>query len=86
MEYASAVSVEPLPGNRLLVTFDSGEQKVFDLTPYLEMGVFKELRDAALFNSVRIAFDTVEWANGADLCPEVLYHESRLLSEPLHAE
>ena len=40
-------------------------------------GVFTALRDKSLFSSVRVSFDTVEWSNGADLCPEVLYAESR---------
>jgi len=48
----------------------------FDVKPYLAKGVFSELKDETLFRSVRVCFDTVEWSNGADLCPEVLYAKS----------
>jgi len=61
---------------RLLLTFDSAEERIFDMKPYLTKGVFTELADESLFNSVHVCFDTVEWGNGADLCPEVLYAKS----------
>jgi hypothetical protein len=60
-----------------LLTFDNAERRLFDMRPYLATGVFAELADESLFRSVRVCFDTVEWANGADLCPEVLYAESQ---------
>ena len=69
-------SVTPLPDFRLLLTFDTAERRLFDVKPYLANGVFSELKDESLFRSVRVCFDTVEWGNGADLCPEVLYAES----------
>ena len=68
-----AGSVTPLPDYRLLITFENGEQRIFNVEPYLDKGVFRELRQPSMFNSVRVSFDTVEWANGADLCPETLY-------------
>ena len=69
-------SVTPLSDHRLLLTFDNAERRVFDVGPYLTTGVFAELTDESLFRSVHICFDTVEWANGQDLCPEVLYAKS----------
>lgn len=69
-------SVVPLPDFQLLLTFDNAERRLFDVKPYLGKGVFSELRDESLFRSVHVCFDTVEWGNGADLCPEVLYAES----------
>jgi hypothetical protein len=69
-------SVTPLPDSQLLLAFENGERRVFDMKPYLTKGVFAELRDESLFRSVRICFDTVEWSNGADLCPELLYPQS----------
>jgi hypothetical protein len=75
--YPSIKAVSPSDNYELLLTFDSGEQRVFDVKPYLATGIFAALKDSALFRSVHVSFDTVEWVNGADLCPEVLYAESR---------
>lgn len=69
-------SVAPLSEFRLLLTFDNAEERIFDMKPYLTKGVFAELADQSLFRSVHVCFDTIEWGNGADLCPEVLYAES----------
>ncbi len=79
--YIGIQSVQPLPGFRLLLSFENGEQRVFDLTPYLETGMFRELRNENIFKDVRVSFDTIEWPNGADLCPETLYAESVPLEE-----
>ncbi|VGO12063.1 8-amino-3,8-dideoxy-manno-octulosonate cytidylyltransferase [Pontiella desulfatans] len=68
--------VHPISNHRLLLTYDNGEEREFDVAPYLDTGIFKELKDDTLFNSARVSFDTIEWNNGADLCPEVLYDES----------
>ncbi len=76
-DYHEVRSVKPLDDYRLLLVFDSGDRRVFDVKPYLEKGVFRNLRDPGVFNSVRVSFNTVEWSNGADLCPEVLYAQSR---------
>ena len=74
--YISITAVKPLPDYQLELTFENAEQRIFDLKPYLSTGIFSELKDAAVFNSVHISFDTVEWNNGADIDPEVLFEES----------
>jgi hypothetical protein len=79
-------AVKPLKDYRLLLTFENGEQRVFDVGPYLSKGVFAELKEPGRFNSVRVSFDTVEWPNGADLCPEVLYEGSVPVGESLAAQ
>lgn len=76
MAYSTVTSVAALANYRLLLGFANGDQRVFDVTPYLDKGVFAALKDMSVFRSVRVNFDTVEWANGADLCPEVLYELS----------
>jgi len=45
--------VKPNPDNTLTLTFQNGEVKIFDMTPYLDRGIFKELQDKSLFNSVK---------------------------------
>ncbi len=74
-------SVAPLSDYVLLLTFENAERRLFDVKPYLTNGVFAALADQSLFRSVRVSFDTIEWPNGADLCPEVLYEKSEPMGE-----
>lgn len=74
--YVGVKNVKPLDGYKLFLTFENDEKKIFDMNPFLDKGIFKELREPASFNTVHVCFDTVEWENGADLCPELLYNES----------
>ena len=69
-------SVVPLKDFKLLLTFASGEKKIYNMRPNLKKGVFKELTDEDKFNRVRVSFDTIEWENGADIDPEALYSGS----------
>lgn len=75
--YLSIIEVEPVRDYILLLTFENGERRTLDMKPYMHSGIFAELQDFALFNSVRVSFDTIEWANEADLDPEFLYEESK---------
>mgnify|MGYP000965730572 CR=1 FL=1 len=61
----------------LTLDFDNGEKGRLDLKPYLDFGVFRQLKDLQAFKQVRIAFDTVEWATGVDLDPEFVYEKSQ---------
>ena len=75
MNYA-VISVEALENYNLLLTFKTGEKKIYDMKPHLDGGIFEELKDKNLFRKVRVSFDTIEWENGADFDPEVLYQDS----------
>ena len=68
--------VKPQQNFTLVLTFTNGEVKSFDVKPYLDIGLFKELRDVSLFNSVKPCLGSIQWANGVDLCPDTLYLES----------
>ncbi len=72
----SVPNVETLEDYTLLLTFDTNETRIFNVKPYLEKGIFKELKYLKAFTSVRVDFDTIPWSNGADLDPEVLYEDS----------
>ncbi len=73
----AVISVKPEANYTLLLTFENGENRIFDMKPYLETGIFKELQNEQMFNSVHISFDTIEWDNEADFDPEVLYQQSK---------
>lgn len=74
--YVGVTDVKPLPEYKLLLIFENNEHRVFDVKPYLTTGLFSELRDLSVFSSVSVSFDSIEWSNGADVDPEILYHES----------
>ncbi|HAQ18255.1 MAG TPA: DUF2442 domain-containing protein [Prolixibacteraceae bacterium] len=75
--YLAVQDVKPQDDYFLLLTFENGEKRQFDMKPYLDLGIFRELKDIKLFNTVRTSFDSIEWANKADLDPEFLYQKSK---------
>ena len=74
--YLAVKGVKPINNYNLILTFSNGEKRQFDMNPYLDKGIFQELRDISKFNTVRLSFDTIEWDNEADLDPEILYKYS----------
>ncbi len=61
----------------ITLTFQNGEVKVFDVNPYLDKGIFQELREMRLFNSVRPFLGSIQWQNGQDFCPDMLYMDGQ---------
>ena len=81
--YQGVKNVKPLDDYKLWLLFENDEQRIFDMKEYLEHGIFAELKDKKLFNTVHISFDSIEWGNGADLDPESLYEKSEKISYPI---
>ena len=70
-------SVKPQEYYHLLLTFENGEKRVFDLKPYLEKPVFQRLKNIALFKTARVVSGSVEWQGDVDLSYDTLYLESQ---------
>ena len=60
----------------LELTFENNEIKIFDIKPYLTKGLYKTLGDEKIFKQVKISYDSIEWPNGIDIDPEILYEKS----------
>jgi uncharacterized protein DUF2442 len=69
-------SVKPQEDYCLLLTFENGEKHEFDLKPYLEKPVFRQLKNTALFQTARVVSGSVEWHGNIDLSYDTLYLES----------
>ena len=67
--------VNPNADYTLTLAFDNGERKIFDVKPYLDKGIFAQLKDLKVFNSVHPFLGSVEWSGGQDFCPDTLYLE-----------
>ena len=57
--YWDAKSVTPLADYRIYVELENGQHGAFDLKPYLDRGVMRELRDVHYFQQVGIVFGAV---------------------------
>lgn len=72
------ISVEPKESFKLLLKYETGETKLFDVFPYMSGPWFGELREAAYFRTVRLlpGGTGIEWSNGQDIAPHELYENS----------
>lgn len=60
----------------LLLEFENGARRIFDMTPYLDKRPFTALKSASLFAQARVGFGTVIWPGHIDIAPETLYDRS----------
>ncbi len=73
--YWDVKTVKPLPDFRIYLEIQDGRKGVFDMKPYLNKGIFRELNDVHYFNQVGILFGAVTWPNEQDIAPETLLAE-----------
>lgn len=69
------LTVKPLRNHRIYVELTDGQRGLFDMTPYLDHGVFRELRDPAYFSRVGIQYGALTWPHEQDIAPETLVAE-----------
>ena len=69
------VNVEPVGHLKLRLTYETGEVKLFDVSPYANGSWFGELKEDAYFRTVRMlpGGTGIEWSNGQDIAPHELY-------------
>lgn len=72
-------SVEVVNHYHLRIEFSNGELRLFDVSPYLDKGIFSELKDKDYFEQVKVAFGSIEWPNEQDFSKDTLY----LLGTPI---
>jgi len=65
--------VEPTDNHTLIVAFANGEVREFDVKPYLEKGIFTELKDLSYFRSANVVAGSVEWPHEQDFSFDTLY-------------
>lgn len=70
------ISVQAENNHVLLLEFANGEKKHFDVSPYIGKGIFSPLSDESFFRRVTVFLGSIQWPNGADLCPDTLYLDS----------
>jgi hypothetical protein len=69
------VKVQPESNYILSLLFANGEQRRFDMKPYLEFEVFQALKDNKIFDTATPFLGSVTWSNNSDLSYDTLYLE-----------
>lgn len=75
-------TVKALPNYRIYVETVGGKKGIFDMQPFLERGIFRELRNLDYFNQVGIVLGAVTWPHEQDIAPETLLAGLVPLQEP----
>jgi len=69
-------AVTPTDDYNLVLTFTSGERRIFNALPLLDLAIFKPLVSKSFFQSVKATHGTIQWPQDIDYCPDTLYMES----------
>ena len=75
------VKVRAGPGFTLLLEFENGERRYFDMNPFIDQKPWDRLRLQHAFHSAFVDNGTVAWPGNIDIDPETLYEYSRPLAE-----
>ncbi len=69
----------------LILTYETGEVKQFDVFPYMSGAWYGELKDAEYFRTVRVlpSATGIVWSNGQDIAPHELYENSSIIDSRL---
>ena len=70
------IEVKPLPNYQLYLKFETNEEKIFNVLPYISGDWFGKLKEEGYFKTVRLSGNTVEWRGGQDIAPHELYELS----------
>lgn len=75
-EGIQVVDAKVLRDGMMLVTFDTGEQRLFDTTE-LKGSAFEPLKDEKTLKDFSIFHGVLTWENGEiDIAPETVYNDS----------
>ena len=75
-------AVKALDDMMMILTFTSGEKRLYDATQLLQYPAFQPLRDEAVFRSAAVDHGIVVWNGGEiDIAPETLYANSYAYNE-----
>lgn len=74
---SKVIVVEPRDNHILFVRLSNGMAGEFDVSRYLDKGIFEELRDISYFKQARPAFGGVVWPHEQDFSADTIEVEMR---------
>ena len=68
--------VQAKPDFNMIIEFENGEQKLFDMRPYVDQKPWIRLKEGDTFLKAYVLNGTVAWPGNLDIDPETLYERS----------
>lgn len=68
----SAISVKAISNQHIYVELQNGAKGIFDVSPYWDKGILRELQQPSYFQQVGIEYGAVTWPHGQDIAPSTL--------------
>jgi hypothetical protein len=70
--------IEAIDGYKIKLKYETGEIKLFDVSPYISGAWYNELNNYSYFKTVHIISNGngIEWEHGQDIAPHELYDMS----------
>ncbi len=78
-EMLKAISVQHHKDHILLIELSDGTKGYFDVTPYLDKGIFTQLKDINYLKLVKINFCGICWPAGQDFSADTIAYHTQLL-------
>ena len=72
MDFLEIIKAQYVGDHKIHLWFNNNVDKVVDFSDKLKGSAFEPLRDTEFFKNCHIAYNTIEWPNGADFAPEYL--------------
>jgi len=76
----TVITVKPENNYKLLITFENNEKRLFDVKPFLDKGIFTELKSIDYFKKVKVSFGAIQWPNEQDFSKDTLYKLSNAIT------
>ena len=73
------ISVKTCDDYMLELVFENGENRIFDMKPFLDKKPFVKLRNSQLFSKASAQYGTVVWPGNIDIAPETLWTRSEAI-------
>ena len=68
--------VQVRPEYNLVLTFENGEVRIFNMSRYIDLKPYDKLKGSPLYKLAKVKYGTVVWPGEIDIAPETLYDES----------
>jgi hypothetical protein len=72
------VDLETLSDYKLRIRYETGEERLFDVSPYIRGDWYGRLKEPSYFRTVHVipGGTGIEWPDGQDIAPHELYEAS----------